>query len=67
MSREERRKSIDLLDAPRNPETVLWGESAESLQDHQIERALQDLGFVSGHRCSFGHRKEDSIAPLQYP
>ncbi|MGC1298124.1 MAG: hypothetical protein WA869_24105, partial [Alloacidobacterium sp.] len=39
----------DLLDAPRHPKSVLCTESVESLQNHKIEGALQDLGFVSGH------------------
>jgi hypothetical protein len=39
----------------------------ESLQNHQIERALQDFGFVSGPGYSIGHCKEDSTAPLQRP
>src|SRR5260370_28806203 len=57
----------DLLDAPRNPKSVLWAESVESLQNHQIERALQDFGFVSGHGYSLGHCKEANISPLQCP
>ena len=39
----------------------------EGLQNHQIKRSLQDLGFLSRHKCSCGYCKEDNIAPLRRP
>src|SRR5438094_878315 len=48
-----------LLDAPRDPVAVLRAQRLERLQDHEIERALQDVPPIA--RGSFGHAK--GVAP----
>src|SRR6202034_1052766 len=38
--------AADLLDAPGDSVAVQWPQDVESLEDHQCERALQDVEFL---------------------
>ena len=53
-----------LLDAAGDAEAMLGTEGVEGLEDHEIEGALQNFGFIrffGAHGYSFGHCKEGSI------
>jgi hypothetical protein len=39
----------DLLDAASDAETMEGAEGVESLEDHEVEGALQDFGFFGVH------------------
>ncbi|HUO17173.1 MAG TPA: hypothetical protein VMX38_19480, partial [Verrucomicrobiae bacterium] len=36
------------------------------LQDHQVQRALQNFRFIGAHDLSFGHCKESSTTHVEY-
>src|ERR1700722_2910611 len=47
----------DLLDAAGDAEAVLRSESVKRLEDHEVEGALEDVGFGRHGLLSFGHSK----------
>jgi len=57
----------DLLDAAGDAEAVLRAEGVERFEDHEVEGALEDVGFFGHGWFSFGHAKEDRGAPLECP
>src|ERR1700722_8407935 len=56
-----------LLDAACNPESVQRTQHVKSLEDHHVQRALQNFRFVAAQDRSFGRRKEDITTHLEYP
>jgi len=56
--------SADLLDAPRDAVAVERTQNIESLEDHQCQRALQDVGFLFHGTAIWVSNRKDGIVPF---